>query len=160
MGYFLPFYPLTWPKNENFKNVKETPGDVIILQKCTKNLDQMLYCSWDMLSDGCNCYFSFCAVFCSFTPATAQKMNISKKWKKRLEISSFYTCAPKIMIIITLYCSWDMAHDRGNCYFSFWATFYPFTRYLAPKKRKLKKKKKKTLRISFCTSVTKIMIIC
>ena len=53
-----------------------------------------------------------------------------------------------------------MAHDGGNCYFSFWATFYPFTRYLAPKKRKLKKKKKNPLRISFCTSVTKIMIIC
>ena len=26
-----------------------------------------------------------------------------------------------------LYWSWDMARDRCNCYFSFWATFCPFT---------------------------------
>ena len=35
-----------------------------------------------MLSDGCNCYFSFWAVFCPFTPVTAQKMNTSKKKEK------------------------------------------------------------------------------
>ena len=32
-------------------------------------------------------------------PLTAQKTKISKKWKKRPEMSSFYTSAPKIMII-------------------------------------------------------------
>ena len=127
LGCFLPFYPLTWPKIKNFKNVKNTPGNVIILQRHTKNHDNMLYCYWDMLSDGCNCYFSFWATFCPFSPVRTQKMNISKKWKKHLEMSSFYTCAPKIMIIIILYCSWDMLSDGCNCYFSFWATFYPFT---------------------------------
>ena len=29
---------------------------------------------------------------------TTQTINIFKKWKKLLEISSFYTCAPKLMI--------------------------------------------------------------
>ena len=49
----------------------------------------MLHYSWDMVRDTCN-YFWFWAIFCPFTPLTAQKINIKKKWKKHLEISSFY----------------------------------------------------------------------
>ena len=53
-----------------------------------------------MACDGCNCYFSFWAIFCPFTPLTARKMKISKEMKKKpLEISSFSTSAPKLMII-------------------------------------------------------------
>ena len=29
--------------------MKKTPGDIIILHMCTKNHDQMIYGSWDML---------------------------------------------------------------------------------------------------------------
>ena len=65
---------------------------------CTRNDDHMLYCSSDMTCDTCNFYFSFWAIFCPFTPLTAWKMKISKKWKKHLEISSFYTRVPKVMI--------------------------------------------------------------
>ena len=74
LGYSFPFYPPNSPKNENSKKMKKSPGD-IILHKCTKNHDHMLYCSWDMVSDGCNCYFSFWAFFCPFT------LLIAKKWK-------------------------------------------------------------------------------
>ena len=49
--------------------------------------------------DKCNCYFFFWAICCPFTFLTAQKMKISKKWKKTQEISSFYTTVSKIMII-------------------------------------------------------------
>ena len=77
--------------------MKKTPGD-IILHKCTKNHDHMLYCSWYMAYDRCNCYFSFWATFCPFNPLTAQKIKISKQWKQHLEILSFYTCVPEIMI--------------------------------------------------------------
>ena len=98
-GHFLLFYLPNSPKNENITKLKKTPGDIIILHKCTKNHDHMLQCSWDMACDGRNCYFSFWAIFCSITPVTAQKMKISKKWKKCLVISSFYTIVPKIMII-------------------------------------------------------------
>ena len=45
-----------------------------------------------------NCYFSFWAIIFPFNPLRAQKIKIFKKWKKRLEISSFYICVPKIMI--------------------------------------------------------------
>ena len=84
-GPFFALYPSNNLKNQNFGKMKKMPGDIIILQKCTKNHD-MLYCSWDMVCDGCNCYFSFWAFFVPFYLLKAQK------------ISSFYTCVPKIMI--------------------------------------------------------------
>ena len=74
--FFFPFYPFApnIPKNKNQKkNVRKKPGHVIILHKCTKNHDRMLYCSWDMARDGCNCYFSLWAIFCPFTPTNSPK---------------------------------------------------------------------------------------
>ena len=65
LGHCLPFYPPNSPKNEN-KKMKKHPGDIIILQMCTKNHDHRLYCSWDMARDRCN-YFSVWAIFCPFT---------------------------------------------------------------------------------------------
>ena len=95
---FCPFTPHKNPKNQNSEKMEKTPGDIIILHKCTINDNHMMYCSWDMVRDRCN-YFSFWAIFCPFTPLTAQKIKILKKWKKHLEISSFYTSVPKIIII-------------------------------------------------------------
>ena len=40
------------PKNQNFKEMKINPGDIIILHMCTKNYDQMMYGSWDMMREG------------------------------------------------------------------------------------------------------------
>ena len=102
LGHFLPFYSPKSPKNENIKNMK-TPGDIIILHKCTKTHDQRLYCSWDIVCGWRNCYFSFWAIFCPFTLLTARKMKISIKWKKYLQISSFWTSVPKIMIICWIF---------------------------------------------------------
>ena len=42
---------------------------------------------------------SFWAIFCTFTPLTTRKIKILKKWKKHLDMSSFYTCMSKITII-------------------------------------------------------------
>ena len=96
---FCLFTSLTAQKIKIKKKImKNTPGDIIILHKCTKNHDHMLFCSWDMACDRYNCYFSFWAIFCSFTAITAQKIKILKKWKKHLQISSFYINVPKIMI--------------------------------------------------------------
>ena len=47
--YFLPFYPPNNPKV--LKKWKKMPGDIIILHMCTKNYDQMMYSSCDMVSD-------------------------------------------------------------------------------------------------------------
>ena len=98
-GLFFVLYPHNSQKNKNFKKTKKDPRDIIISHRCTKTHDHMLCCSWDLLREGCNSYFSLWAIFCPFTPLTAQKTKISKKLKKDLEISSFCTTVPKIMVI-------------------------------------------------------------
>ena len=53
------------PKNEKFKTIKRKPWG-IILRKCTKNNDHMLYCSWDIACVECNSFFhlgQFLALF-------------------------------------------------------------------------------------------------
>ena len=98
LDHFLPFYFPNNPKNQNFEKLKKAHQDIIILLKCTKNHDHILYCSIDMMHNRCNCYLSFWAIFCPFTSLTVRKIKILKKWKKCLEISLFYTSVPKIMI--------------------------------------------------------------
>ena len=118
-GLFFPFYSPNNPRKSNPNKMKKTPRDIIILHRCTKNHCHMLYRSWDIVCDGCNCHFSFWAIFWPFTSLTAWKKKISKKMKKQkqkkqkkknrkkhnsinnnnLEISSFYTSVSKIMII-------------------------------------------------------------
>ena len=93
---FLPFYPPNNPKNQNLE--KKTPGDIITLNKRTINDNHMMYVSWEMKRHRRN-FLSFWIVFCPFTPLTTRKIKILKKWKKYLEISSFYTSVPKIMIL-------------------------------------------------------------
>ena len=104
--FFCPFTSLT---DQIIKIKKKTPGDIVILHKCTKSHDHMLYCSLDMMHNGLNCYFSFCAIFYPFT------FLHFKKWKKPLEISSFYICVPKIMIrwctVPEIWCATDGQTD-------------------------------------------------
>ena len=97
---FLPFYPPNNPKNQNFEKMKKLPEDIIILHRCKCNINDnhIMYCSWDTKHDRQN-FLSFWTVFCPFTSLTTQKIKILKNWKKHLEISSFYTSVPKIMII-------------------------------------------------------------
>ena len=81
--------------------------------------------SYAIAGDRCN-YFSFWAIFCTFTPLPNSPKNRNfNKIKKD----------PRDLIILhrfvknhdhMLYCSWDMVRDRYN-YFSFWAIFCHFT---------------------------------
>ena len=138
LGYFLPFYPPNSPKNQNFEKMKKTPGDIIILHKCIKNHDHMLYCSWDMACDRCN-YFSFWAIFCPFTPLTPKNIKILKEQKKHLEVSSFYINVPKIMTICytgpEIWCVTDVV------IFHF-GLFLPFQLPNSPKSQNFSKMKK------------------
>ena len=45
--FFLPFYLTNNPVNQNFEEMK-TLEDIIILHKCTKTENHMMYGSWDM----------------------------------------------------------------------------------------------------------------
>ena len=64
--HFYPFYPTCNPKNQNVGR-KNMPGDIIILHKCTKN-HHMLYSSWDMAHDRCNCFCPLNPVAVTLTP--------------------------------------------------------------------------------------------
>ena len=79
--YFALLPPITTKKSKFWKTEKKTTGDIIILHKCIKNHNHMLYCSLDMACNGCNCYFSFWVIFCPFTSLTAWKIKNLKKWK-------------------------------------------------------------------------------
>ena len=126
--------------------MKKNPGDIIILHKYTKNCDHMLYCSWDMMRDRCNCYFTFRAIFCPFNPVTCPKNKILKKSKRKPgDIIILDKCTKNHDYM--LYCFWDTVHDRCNCYFSFWAIFCPFTP-ITTQKIKIPKKIKNCLEIS------------
>ena len=142
---FCCFNPVTARKIKILKKWKKKQtktGDIIILHMCNKNYDQMMYSSWDVVNDRCNCYFSFWAVSCPFTPLTAWKIKILKKWKKGPgDIINLHMCSKNYDQM--MYRSWDMGRDRCNCYFSRWAIFCTFTT-LTVRKIKLLKKWKKT----------------
>ena len=148
MGYFLHFYCPNSPKNQNFEKMNKTPGDIIILHMCTKNHDQIIYSSWNMVHDRCN-YFSFWVIYCPFTPLTARKIKILKKWKKCLEISSFYVHAPKInrCTVPQIWCMTDVIICHVG---SFFALLLP----QKPEKSKFWKMKKlpgDTIILHMCT---------
>ena len=91
---FILLLPADNPKNQTFeKNEKKTKQkknnkteEVILLHKCTKNHNHMLHCSWDMACDGCNCYFSFWAIFLLLPP------NSPKKWKFHTNEKNSWRC--------------------------------------------------------------------
>ena len=157
-----PLLPLTAQIMNISKKMKKSPGDTIILQKCTKNHDHMLYCSWDMAHDVSNCCFSFWEIFCPFNPRpfslpNSPKNESLKKWKISEDIIILHNCTKNYDY--RLYCFWDMVCDGYNCYFSFWAisALLPPN---SPKNKKWKKWKNHLEISSFYTSVPKIMIIC
>ena len=139
MGNFLPFYHPN-PKMKISKKMKKS----LEISSFYTSVPRIMIICYTVREIQCvtnvTASFHFWATFCPFTPITAWKMKILIKWKKHLDISSFYTGAPKIMIM--LYCSCDMTHDTLNCYFSFWANFCPLTP-LAAQKLKISKKKTK-----------------
>ena len=124
-----------------------------------KSWSYPIYCSWDMVCDGCNCYFSFWAIFCPFTPLPlkqSEKWKFQKKRKKKtLEISSFYTSVRKIIIICHI-----LLLRHGVWWLLFFILGY-FLLFYPPNSTKINisKRWKKRLEISwFYKCVPKIMI--
>ena len=94
------------------------------------------------------------AIFCPLTLLTTQKIKSLKKWKRHLEILSFYSCVPQIKIMWCMFTEIKWKHVcflRYGVWFwtygvSFWTIFCPFTPPPPLKNQKiktLKKKKKK-----------------
>ena len=97
--------------------------------------------------------------FLPFYPPNNQKsQNFAKLKKTSGNITILHKCTKNHDHI--LYCSLDMAHNRFNWYFSFWAFFCAFTSLTAQKIKIKKKIWKKHLVSSLYTNVPKIMYIC
>ena len=149
LSHFLPSYPLTaWKmkfskKKKKMKKRLKKLGDIITLQKCTKNHDHRLYCSWDMAHYRCN-YFSIWAILLPFMPLTAHKMKISKKWKKCPEMSHFTQVQQKswsyaiLFLRYGMWWMWLLFFILGN-----FLPLAPPLPSLQPKKWKVQKNGKK-----------------
>ena len=145
LDQFLPFYPPSNPKNQNFEKMKKRYEDIIILHLHTTNDDHMDV--WFLRYGAQETdFFLISEYFCPFALLTTWKIKILKKWKKTLgDITVLHMCT--INENHRMYVSWDMEHDRHNC-FSFWTIFCPFTP-LTSQKTKILKKWKNFLEISF-----------
>ena len=95
-------------------------------------------------------------IFCPFSNQTTQKINILKKWKKHLEMSSFFKCVPKITII---WCMLSEIWSTTDNFLSFWTIFCPFTPLLTPKNKTPAKCKKNIEILSSSTCVPWMKII-
>ena len=99
--HFEPFFALLSPyslKNQNFKKLK-TLLEISSFHTSVPKIMIICYTvpeTWHMTDVIVT--FHFGLFFALLTPLTAQKIKISKKMKNLMEISSFYTCVPKIMI--------------------------------------------------------------
>ena len=101
----------------------------IILHKCTKNHDHILYCSWDMALDRCNCYFSYWAIFCHFTPLTSPKnQNIKKMKKTSRDIIILHKCSKSRdhMLYCSMLCNTDIWCMTGVIVIFHFGIFLPF----------------------------------
>ena len=150
--------------------MEKTPGDIIILHKYTKNYDHMLYCSWDVVRDRCNCYFSFLLylTFYHLSPPpsprpknenfkktvnkTAQnspKNENSKKMKKekkntwRYHFTQVYQKTWSYVVLFLRYGAWQMS------LFFILGYFLPFNLPNSLKKTKFQKKWKNAQRYHF-----------
>ena len=79
LDHFLPFtlLPPNNQENQNFEKMKETPGDIIILHKCTINDNHTVYGSWDMKCTRQNSFFTL------GYPPNSLKKKIQKNEKKK-----------------------------------------------------------------------------
>ena len=87
----------------------------------------MIYGSWDTEWDR----QTFCVILGHFLPFyhpanNPKNQNFEKKWKKCLEIFSFYTYMCTINEHHMMYGSWNIRCDRQK-FLSFWAIFCPFS---------------------------------
>ena len=107
LGQFFAILPFNSMKNQNIKNEKQPwrYQDTIILHKCTKNHDHLICCSWDVVEDGCICYFHFGLYFSllaplpPFPPNSSKNENFKSNEKNPWRYHHFTQVYKKIMII-------------------------------------------------------------
>ena len=99
LDYFLLFHCPNNPENQNFEKMRKTSHNIIILHKCVKNVNHMMYSCWDMKCNRQN-YLSFWVSLCPFTPTINPKnQNIYKNENKTPGDVIILHKSAKIMII-------------------------------------------------------------
>ena len=151
LGHFLPFYP---PLTAQKMKISKMKKHLEISSFYTSVLKIMIIGYtvpeiWNVTDVIAIFILSYTIPFC---PPTAQKLKISKQWKKDLQISSFYTLVPKIIIIC--YTISEIWHVSDVIIFIL-GNFLPFYPPNSPK-NEISKHWKHILEISsFYTSVLK-----
>ena len=88
---FLLFYA---PNNINYQNFEKNEKNTrryYHFKHVYHNDYHLMYSSWIIEPNGQH-FLSFWTIFCPFTLLTTKKIKTLKKWKKRLDISSFCKC--------------------------------------------------------------------
>ena len=121
--------------------MKKTPGGIYYHFKHEYRKWKSYDTKWDTMCTR-QTFFVILGYFLPFYPHNSLKNeNLKKKKKKILEISSFNTSVPKIMIIgYTVPEIWHMMD--AIVIFSFWALLFPFIPLTAQKMKNLQKWKK------------------
>ena len=128
-----PFFALLqhyWPRKLKFgKNAKKKHLE--ILHMCTINCVPLIKIIWCMVPEIWSStelmFLSYWEIFYLFTPPPP-KIKIWKKWKKHLDVSSFNTSVPKIMIICYIAPEiWHVADVIVIFYFGLFLPLYCLT---------------------------------
>ena len=121
-GSFLAL-SLPWkPEKSGFWKMKKITRNIVILHMCTKNHNHMMYSSSDTEWDR-HKFLSIWAILSPFTRLMTQQIKILKKWKKHLEMSSFYTCVPKLTTM--WYMLPGMWSVTDNCHYELFFALLP-----------------------------------
>ena len=122
----LPRPPLNNPKDQNFEKMKKNPRDIIILHKCTITIIWQSYDIWFLRYQLQDIFFCYLGPFFALLPPppNSPKNENIKKSKIILDIWSFYTNVPKIMIIA--YTVSEIWHVMGLIVIFHYGLFFPF----------------------------------
>ena len=112
---FLPLYPTNNLRNKNLKKRKENL-EISSFYKYVPQMTIIWYMALEIWSATDRISFHFGPLFALLPPDT-QKIKILIKWKKRLEISSFYKGVPQINTIWRMVPETWSPKDRTFCHF-------------------------------------------
>ena len=137
--FFALFPPSNNPENQNFERMKNKTCryyhfTLVYHKYRSYDLWFLRYGAWQTE------FFVILGYFCPLTSLTTQKIKILIKFKKCLEISSFYTCVPQMTI------TWCMILEIWSAidiiFLSFWTSFCPFMPYNNPENQTFEKMNK------------------
>ena len=120
LNHFLPFYPTNNPKYKNFEKWQKTTTKKCLEISFYTSVPKIIIICYTVLEiwrmTDVIFIFHFGLFLAHLTTKSQKKSKFLKNWKKCLEISSFYTCVPKIMIrwcrCPEIWCTTDGRTDR------------------------------------------------